>query len=145
MVMTIFSIFEWKYPFWAILTQNIKILILGWNLVPTLIWACRIQSWCPFFLFLIGNTLFGQFCSKKSKFSVEVENWEQDYFEYPEFNDAILSFCFWVEKPFWGKFGPKHKNSHFTLKCTTLIRACRIQSWCWFFLFLIGNTLFGHI
>ena len=70
MVMFIFFVFDLIYPFWAIFVQNIKILTLSWNLVPTLIRACIIQWWCSFFLFLIGNTLFGQIWSKKSKLSV---------------------------------------------------------------------------
>ena len=62
-----FLVFEWKYPFWANLVQNIKIVTLCWNLVPTLIRTCRIQWWFSFILFLIGNILFGQIWSKKIK------------------------------------------------------------------------------
>ena len=70
MVMFIFFVFDWKYPFWANLVQKVKIISWSWNLVPTLIRTCRIQWWCSFSLFLIGNTLFGQIWSKKSKFSL---------------------------------------------------------------------------
>ena len=70
-----FSVFDRKYTFWANLVQKIKIISLSWNLVPTLIRTCRIQWWCSLFLFLIGNSLFGQIWSKKSKLSVEVEIW----------------------------------------------------------------------
>ena len=70
MVMFIFLVFAWKYPFWANLVQKIKIVTLSLNLVPTLIRTCRIQWWCSFFWFLSGNTLFGQIWSKKSKLSL---------------------------------------------------------------------------
>ena len=114
-----FLIFEWKYPFWANLVQKIKILTLSWNLVPTLIRTCRIQWWCSFFLFLIWNTLFGQIWPKKSKLSVEAEISYLDWFEYAEFNDTIHFFCFGVEIPFWGKFGPNNQNCNFKLKFGT--------------------------
>ena len=70
MMLFTFFVFEWKYPFWANLVQKIKIISLSWKLVPTLIRACKIQWWYSLFLFLIGNTLFGQIWSKKSKLSV---------------------------------------------------------------------------
>ena len=45
MVVFIFSVFDGKHPFWANVVQKIKIVSLRWNLVPRLIWICRIQ-WC---------------------------------------------------------------------------------------------------
>ena len=70
MVIFPFSFFGWKFSFWANLVQNVRIISWSWNLVSMLIRICRVQWWCPFFLFLIGNTLFRQICSKKSKLSV---------------------------------------------------------------------------
>ena len=53
-----------KYPFWTNLVQKIS---LGWNVISRLIRWYRIQ-WCySLFLFLTGNTIFGQIWSKKSK------------------------------------------------------------------------------
>ena len=75
MMLLSFLVFEWKYPIWANLVQKIKIAISSWNLVPTLIRTCGIQWWYSFLLFLIGNTLFGQIWSKKSKLPVKVEIW----------------------------------------------------------------------
>ena len=43
---------DWKYPLWANFVQNIKIVILSWNLVPRLIWIRRIQ-WCVLFTFSV--------------------------------------------------------------------------------------------
>ena len=42
MVMFIFFVFDWKYPFWANLVQKVKIISLSWNLVPTVIQLCRV-------------------------------------------------------------------------------------------------------
>ena len=105
MVLFFYSVFDWKYPFWANLVEKVKIISWSWNLVVRLIRICRIQwcngfwveipylgkfgpknqnchfklkfgtytnlslqnsMWCSFFLFLIGNTLFGQIWTKKS-------------------------------------------------------------------------------
>ena len=46
-----FFVSDRKYPFWENLVQNIKIVILSWNLIPRLIWICRIQWWCSLFYF----------------------------------------------------------------------------------------------
>ena len=90
MVMFIFLVFAWKFFEFGpknqncpwnftytnsnmqnlVMFQNIKIVTLSWNLVRRLIRICRIQWWCSFFLFLIGNTLFGQIWTKKSKLSL---------------------------------------------------------------------------
>ena len=51
MVIFNFSIFDWKYPFWVNLVQKFKIVSLSGNLVPRLIWICRIQWWYSPFLF----------------------------------------------------------------------------------------------
>ena len=70
-----FSLFDWKYCFWANLVQKVKITSWSWNLVPRLIRIFRIQWWSSLFVFLIGNTLFEQICSKKLKLLVQGETW----------------------------------------------------------------------
>ena len=55
-----FSVFDWKYLFRANLVQKIKIVSLSCNLVPRLIRISRIQQCGSHFLFLTGNTIFGQ-------------------------------------------------------------------------------------
>ena len=65
-----FFVSDQKYPFWANLLQNIRIVSLGCNLVLRLIRICRIQWWYLLFPFLTGYTLLGQTWSKKSKLSV---------------------------------------------------------------------------
>ena len=94
MVMLILSVFDWKDPFLANLVQNIKIITLCWNFVPTLIRIRRIQ-WCDsIFLFLSGNTLFGQTWSKKSKFSLWAKIGDLHWFENAEFNGDVHFILF---------------------------------------------------
>ena len=50
MVMFTFSDLKLEYPFWVNLVQKIKIVPLSWNLVPRLIWICRIQRCGSFYL-----------------------------------------------------------------------------------------------
>ena len=101
------------------MVQKVKIISWSWNLVPTLIQICRIQLWCSLFLFLSGNTLFGQIWSKKLKFLFQAEIWYLHEFEHAEFNGGVHFFCFWVEMLFLGKFGPKSQNYQFKLKFGT--------------------------
>ena len=51
MVLFIFSVWDQKQPFWANLVQKIRLVSLGWTLVPRVIRIYRIQWWCSFFLF----------------------------------------------------------------------------------------------
>ena len=58
MMVFTFSVFHEKYPFCVNLVQKIKIISLSWNLVPILIWICKIQWWCSLFPFSTRNTFF---------------------------------------------------------------------------------------
>ena len=62
-----FSIFDQKYHFRANLVQKINFVSLIWNFILRPIQVHRIQWWCSLFLFMTGNTVFGQIWSKKSK------------------------------------------------------------------------------
>ena len=66
-----FSISDLKCPFWINLVQLGKIFSLSWNLVLRLIQICRIQWWCSPFLFLKGDTCFGQIWSQNLKLLVQ--------------------------------------------------------------------------
>ena len=46
-----YSAFDWKYLFWVNLVQKLKIVILSWNFVLTLIQMCRIPWLCSLFCF----------------------------------------------------------------------------------------------
>ena len=64
--------FRSKTLFWVkfgLKNQNCQFK-LKLYLLLSLIQVCRIQCWCSLFLFLTGNTLFGQIWSKNSKLSV---------------------------------------------------------------------------
>ena len=69
-----------------------------------------------FFLFLTGNTLFGQIWSKKLKLSSYGKTWYLDWFEYAELNGDVHLFRFGPEIPFLGKFGLKCHNCQFKTK-----------------------------
>ena len=86
MVMFIFSLFDWKYP-WANLLQKVKIISWSWNLVPRIIRICWIQWCCSLFSILTGNALPWQIWSKLPIFTV--------------------FFCFRLEMPFFGKIWSK--------------------------------------
>ena len=145
MVMFSSSIFDRNHPFWATLVQKIKIVSLSWNLVLRLIQICRTQLWCSLFLFYNENTLFRQIWSKASKFLVSAEVWYLEYFEYVEFNGGVPFFCFRLEIPFLGKFGPKTQNCQFKLKilCLDLLKHAEFNGDVRFFLFGIRNIIFG--
>ena len=60
MVMFIFSLFDWKYP-WANLLQKVKIISWSWTLVPRIIRICWIQWCCSLFSILTGNAFLDKF------------------------------------------------------------------------------------
>ena len=53
-----FSVLYRKHSFGAYLVQQIKLVSLSWNLVPRLIWTCRIQWWLFTFPALYWKLLF---------------------------------------------------------------------------------------
>ena len=81
MVVYIFCVFDWKYPFWENSIQKIKIVSLNWNLVVSLIQICRIQCDVHFFSF-------------KPKMSFLAES--------TEFNGGAHFFYFQQETPSFG-------------------------------------------
>ena len=146
MMLFIFFCFWVEYPFWANLVHKIKMVTLSWSLVPTLIRTCRIQWWCSFFLFLIGNTLFGQIWSKKSKLSLWAEIWYLHLFEHAEFIGDVHFFVFDRKYPFLANLVQKVKIISWSSNLVArLIQICRIQWCCSLFQFLNGNTFFGQI
>ena len=50
MLFTVF-VFDRKCPFWVNLVQIVNVVSLRWNLIPIIIWICRIQWWCSLFSF----------------------------------------------------------------------------------------------
>ena len=104
----LFSVFGQKYPLWANLIQEIKILSLNWNLVSKLIWICRIKSWSSLFLFSTGNNHFWanlvqhyQNCQLKLNLSILTNSNLQNSkvkFIFPVFDQKYSSWANVVEK-----------------------------------------------
>ena len=60
-VVYIFFVCDWKYPFWANSIQKIKIVGLNRNLVVSLIQICRIQCDVHFFSFKSKIPFLGEY------------------------------------------------------------------------------------
>ena len=146
MVMFTVFVFDWKYHFWANLAQKVKIISWNRDLVTRLIWICTIQWYCSLFLFLSGNTLFGQICSIKSKFHFKLK-----FGSYTNSNmqNLMVKFIFFVfewKYLFLENLVQKVKIIGWIWNLVTrLIPICKIQWCCSLFLFLSGNTFFGQI
>ena len=82
-VVFIFSDLDWKYFFWANLVQKIKIATLSWNMVPRLIWICRIQ-WKELFTFFVFDWEY----PFEANFIREAEVW---YLEIPNMQNSCCS------------------------------------------------------
>ena len=95
MAVLTFSALDQKYPSWANLVQNAKIISLGWNLVASLILARTIQWCCSRFSFLTGNTFFGKFDLKiqSCQFKVKFDNYNQ-FHNILRLSDVIPNFPF---------------------------------------------------
>ena len=156
------SVFNWQYQFsWVNLVQNFKFISLNWNFVPRLIKICRISWWCSLFLFSTG--IYAELCRKyvvftfsvlgqknpfwvnlvkknkncqfKLKFGTKTNLNKQNsmmMFTFSVFDQQYLSWANSVQK--------------FKIVCSKwdlikrLIRICRIQWWCLFFLFWTENS-----
>ena len=142
MVTFTFSVFDRANAFWANLVQKIKLVSSMWNSRVKLIQICRIQCWCSLFLFLSGNTHFGQNQNYQSELKIGT------YTNSSMLNSMII-FTFSVfdrKYPFWANLVQKVKIISLSWNLVPrLIRICKIQWWCSLFLFLTGNTLFGTI
>ena len=73
LVLFTFFRFDWTYLFWANSVKNIKIVNLGRNLVPRLIWICRIKLWCSLFSALDWKCFFLANLVQKIKFSFKLK------------------------------------------------------------------------
>ena len=127
--MFISSVFDWKYPFWAILVQKLKTVCSKWNLTGRLIRVCRIQ--CSFYLFILS--VLGQKYSFCENSLLLLLSWSMVLilFEYEELNRDAYFFCFRQEVSFLGNFFQKVKIICLTWNLESReIGICRI--WWWF-------------
>ena len=99
------SVFDCKCPFLVNLveTENYQFKL---KLVNVLVWISRIPWWCSLFLFLSGNTLFGQIWFKKLKLKFATNT----NLNNAEFSGGFHFICFRLEIPVFGKFGQKNQN-----------------------------------
>ena len=93
MVMFTFSVYDQKYPSWAILVQKVRIISWSWNLVPRLI---RICLFCWLFCFHFEIPFFGKFGPKNQNYQ-----FKKKFDAYTNsntcanFNGDVRFFCFW--------------------------------------------------
>ena len=124
---TVCSVFVWKCIFWVNLVQKLRIISLSWNFVPRLIQICRIPWWCsPFWANLVKknqNVSLSWICKKTN-----LNKWNSiRMFTFSVFDHKYLSWTNLVQK--------------FKIVCSKwnliqrLIRICKIQWWCLFYLF----------
>ena len=84
-----------------------------------LIRICRIRWWSSLFLFLTGNTLFGQIRPKKIKIVNLSWNFVDSLIQICRIQWCCSIFSFSTEIPFLRKFGPENKNYQFKMKFVT--------------------------
>ena len=121
---SLFLFFDWKCLSRVNLVQKIKIVSWSCNLVPRLIWICRIQwflgKFCP----------ENQNCQFKLKFGTKTNSNMQN-------SKTMFTFSVFNHKyPSWANLIQKSKIvcSKWSL-IQRLIRICRIKLWCPFYLF----------
>ena len=100
-----FAVLDWKCPFRANLVQKVKIIILSWNLVASLIWLYRTRWCCSLFWFLTGDTLFMQIlfkngsCQFKLKFGTQTNSIMQSSIVMFTFSIFLIGNTFF--RQFW--------------------------------------------
>ena len=135
MVMLTFSVLDRKQPFWVNLIQKTRIVSLSWNLVPQLIWICRIQWWCSLFRFWLEIPFLdklgpqNQNCQCKLKFGTQSNS---------NMQNAMTVFTFSIldgKHSFWAHLVQKLEIVSVSWNLVPrLIRICRIEWRCYFFL-----------
>ena len=105
MMMFTFSDFDYKYPSWANLVHIFKIVCSKWNLIQRLIWICKIQWWCLFYVldwkqlpFLDKLGPKNQNCQFKLKIGTKTNsNMKKSMviFTFSLFNRTCSFFFFW--------------------------------------------------
>ena len=135
-ICTCFS-FPPEFPFCLVnIVQKIKIVSLGWNLLPGLPRICRIQWWYSLFCFRLETPFLSKFgpknqnCQFKPKFGSYINS---------NMPNSMVVFTFSVldwKQHFWANLVQRIKivSSSWNL-ATRLIPICRIEWWCLLFLF----------
>ena len=134
--------FDRKYPFRANLVQKLRIINLGWNLIPRLIIYAEFW-WCSLFLFSTGNTVLGQSWTNKTKIVSLSWNLVPRLIRICKIPWRCSFFLFKTEIPFLGKLSVKKIASLSWNFLPRLIQICRIHWRCSLFSFSTENTLLG--
>ena len=140
-VICIISVFERIYSFWLTSVQKIKSVSISWNLVPRLIWICRIQ-WCRLLFSVFDKIHFLGKLGPKIQSSLFKVKYGTASNSNKQNSMVIFTFCFGL------KIFSAKKVKIVSLSWNLVSRKIRkfgIQWWCSFFLFSMGNTLFEEI
>ena len=140
-VICIISVFERIYSFWLTSVQKIKSVSISWNLVPRLIWICRIQ-WCRLLFSVFDKIHFLGKLGPKIQSSLFKVKYGTASNSNKQNSMVIFTFCFGL------KIFSAKKVKIVSLSWNLVSRKIRmfgIQWWCSLFLFSMGNTLFEEI
>ena len=110
-VICIFSVFERIYSFWLTSVQKIKSVSISWNLVPRLIWICRIQ-WCRSLFSIFDKLHFLGKLGPKIQSSLFKVKYGTASNSNKKNSMVIVTFLFWTENI----FSEKSQNCQFKLK-----------------------------
>ena len=110
MVVLTFSVLKRKPLFWINLVQNIKIASLSRNLLPRVIWGCRIQWWFSLFFVFDWNSPFWANLVQKTK--IVSLSWN---LAPRPMRISRIRWCFKT----WENSIQKNKNYQFKLKFCT--------------------------
>ena len=128
MIMFTSSVFDHKYPFRLNLVQIFKIVCSKWNLIQRLIWICKIQWWCLFYVLhwkkqpVLGNLV--------QKIKIVTLSWKLvlRLIRTGRIQWWWLLFLFLTGSILFSKFVPKIKTVRWSWHLEpTLIWICRIQ------------------
>ena len=136
MMLFIFFVFEWKYSFWPILLQKFKIVTLSWNLVPTLIWTCKIQWSCSFFCFWVEIPFWGKLGPKHQNSHFKLKFGSDSNSSIQNSKVMLIPSVFDWKYLFWANLVQKVKIVSWSWNLVArLIQICRIK-WCCFIFFV---------
>ena len=111
-----FSVFNWKFLFWASLVKKIKVVNWTWNLVPSETNFNK-QNSVVMFTFYVLDWNYPFWASLVKKIKIANLSWNL----VPRLIRVVvfIFFRFRLEMPFLDKLGPKNQNCQFKLKFET--------------------------
>ena len=110
MMLFSFLVFEWKHSFWANLVQKVQLIILSQNFGACT--SSNMLNSIGMFTFFVYDWKYLFWENLVQKIKIISLSWNL-------FNGHRHFFCFSLEIPFLGKFGPKSPTYMFKLKFGT--------------------------